>query len=170
MLAPWKKSYDKHRQHIKNQRDHFADKDPYSQSYGFSSTHVWIWELDHKEDWVLKNWRFWIVMLEKTLESPLDSKKIKSVNTKGNESWIFIGRTDADILATWCEELTHWKRPWCWERLKAKGKGGRRGQKKRWLDSITDSMGMNLSKLLDIVGDRGAWYATVHGVAELDMS
>ena len=75
-----------------------------------------------KEGWVLKNWRFQIVVLEKTFESPLDSKEIKSVNPKSNQSWIFIGRTDAEIsntLATWWEELTHWKRPWCWERLRA---------------------------------------------------
>ena len=88
--APWKKSYDKHRQHNKKQRHHFADKGPYSQSYGFPSSHVWIWGLDHKEDWALKNWCFQIVVLEKTLESSLDCK-IRHVNPKGNQPWIFIG-------------------------------------------------------------------------------
>ena len=96
MLAPWKKSYDKPRQHIKKQRHYFANKGPSSQSYGFSSSHVWIWELDHKESWLLKNWCFRIVVLEKTLESPLDRKEIKPVNPKGDQSWIFIGRTDAE--------------------------------------------------------------------------
>ena len=69
MLAPWKKSYDKPMQHIKKQRHHFADKGPYNQSFGFSSSHIWVWELDHKEGWVPKNWCFWTLMLEKTLES-----------------------------------------------------------------------------------------------------
>ena len=87
---------DKPRQCIKKQRHHFADKSPYSQSHGFSSSRVWIWELDHKEGWVLKNWCLWIVALEKTLESPLDSKEIKPVNLKGNKSWMFIGRTDVE--------------------------------------------------------------------------
>ena len=91
----WKKSYDKSRQHIKKQRYHFADRDLYSLSYGFPSSHIQMWELDHKEDWVLMNWCFWTVVLEKTLEGPLDSKKIKSVNPKGNKPWIFIERTDA---------------------------------------------------------------------------
>ena len=89
-----------------------------------------MWELDYKESWVLKNWCFWTVVLEKTLKSPLDCKDIKRVNAKGNQPWIFIGRTDdeASVLsATWCEELTHWKRPWCWERLKAGGERDDRG-------------------------------------------
>ena len=99
MLAPWKKSYDKPRQHNKQQKHHFADKGPSSQSYGFSSSHIWMWELDHKEEWMLKNWCFWIVVLEKTLKSSSDSKEIKPVNPKGNQSWIFIGRTDAEAEA-----------------------------------------------------------------------
>ena len=96
MFAPWKKSNDKPRQRIKNQRHHFANKSPYSQTYGFSSSHVWMWELDHKEDWMPKNWCFWVVVLEKIPESPLDSKENQQVNSKGNQSWIFIGRTDAE--------------------------------------------------------------------------
>ena len=87
-----------------------------SQCYDFSSSHVWMWELDHKEGWALKNWYFWTVVLEKTLESHLDCKDIKPVNPKGNQSWIFIGRTDcwswnSNTLATWCKELTDWKDP-----------------------------------------------------------
>ena len=88
-------------------------------------------ELDYKESWVPKNWCFWTVVLEKMLESPLDCKEIQPVNPKGNQSWIFIGRTDAKaeapILVTWCKEVTHLKRPWCWGRLKAGGEGDDRG-------------------------------------------
>ena len=90
-LAPWKKNYDQPRQQIKKQKYHFVNKDLSSQSYGFSSSHVWIWELNYKESWALKNWWFWTVVLEKTLESPLDFKEIKEDNHKVNQSWIFIG-------------------------------------------------------------------------------
>ena len=96
MLASWKKSYDQSRQHLKRQRHYFLNKDPSSQGYGFSSSHVWMWDLeDYKESWALKNWCFWTAVLEKILESPLDCKEIKPVHPKGNQSWIFIGRTDA---------------------------------------------------------------------------
>ena len=98
MLTPWKKSHDKPRKPIKKQRCYFADKGPHSQSYGFSSSNVRMWELDHKEGWAPKNWYFWIVVPEKTLESPLDSK-IKPVNTKGDQPWIFSGRTDTEVEA-----------------------------------------------------------------------
>ena len=101
MLAPWKKNHDNLRQCIKKQRHDFADKGPYSQSYGFSSSHVQMWELDHKEIGVPKNWCFWTMVLEKTLESPLDCKEIQSVHPKGNQSWIFIGRTDAEAPILW---------------------------------------------------------------------
>ena len=96
MLAPWKERYDGRRWYIKKQKHHFADQGPHSQSYGLSSSHVEMWELDHKEGWVPKNWYFQIVMLEK---SPLDSKKIKPVNPKGNQPWIFIGRTHVEAEA-----------------------------------------------------------------------
>ena len=98
-LQPWKESYDQPRQQIKKQRHYFANKGSYSQSYSFSSSHERMWELDHKEGWVLKNWCFWTVVLEKMLESPLDCKEIKPVNLKGNQSWIFIGRTNAEAEA-----------------------------------------------------------------------
>ena len=91
MLAPWKKSFDQSRQHIKKQKHYFANKCPSSQGYGFSSGHVWMWDLDYKESWAPKNWCFWTVVLEKTLESPLDCKEIQPVYLKGNQSWIFIG-------------------------------------------------------------------------------
>ena len=99
MLAPWKKSYDQPRQHIIKLRHYFANKGLSSQSYSFSSSHVWMWELDYKESWMLKNWCFWTVVLEKTLESPLACKEIQPVQPKGNQSWIFIGRTDAEAEA-----------------------------------------------------------------------
>ena len=95
-LASSKKSYYQSKQHIKKQRHYFANKGPPSQSYGFTTSHVWLWELEYKESWEPKNWCFWIVMLEKTLESPLDCKEIKPVHPKGHQSWIFIWRTDAE--------------------------------------------------------------------------
>ena len=98
-----------------------------------------MWELDHKESWVQKNWCFWTVVLERTLENPLDCKEIKPVNPKGNQSWIFIGRTEAEAKATlaiWYEELTHWKRSWCWERVIAGGEGDDRGWN-GWMASPT---------------------------------
>ena len=119
-----RKAMTKPRQYIKKQRYHLANKGPHSQSCGFSSSHVWIWELEHKEGWVPKNWCFWTVVLEKILESPLDSEEIKPVNHKGNKHWIFIGRTDTEPPILWppdAKSQTHWKRPWCWERLQAEG-------------------------------------------------
>ena len=98
-LLLWKESYDRPRQHVKKQRHYFANKGLSSQSYGFSSSHVQMRELDHKEGWRPKNWCFWTVILEKTLESPLDCKEIKPVNPKGNQPWIFIKRTDAEAEA-----------------------------------------------------------------------
>ena len=96
MLTPWKESYDQPREHINKQRHYFANKGPSSQGYGFSRSHVWMWELDYKEIWVLKNWCFGTVVVEKTLESPLDCKEIQPVHPKGDESWVFIGRTDVE--------------------------------------------------------------------------
>ena len=110
MLAPWKKSYDNPRQHMKKQRYYFAKKGPYCPSYGFSSSHVWMWELDYKKSWAPKNWHFWTVVLEKTLESPLDCKEIQPVHLKGNQPWIFTGRTDAEAEAPilWPPDAKTW--------------------------------------------------------------
>ena len=104
------KSYDQPRQHIKKQRHYFSNKGLSSQSYGFSSSPVWMWELDYKENWVPKNWCFWTAVLEKTLESPLDCKKIQPVHPKGNQSWIFIGRTDAEdeTPILWPPDVKNW--------------------------------------------------------------
>ena len=110
MFAPWKKSYDQPRQRIKKQRHYFANNGPSSQSYGFSSSHVRMWELDYEESWVPKNWCFSTVVLEKTLESPLDSKEIQPVHPKGNQSCIFIGRTDteAETPILWPPDVKSW--------------------------------------------------------------
>ena len=128
----------------------------------FSSSRVQMWELEHKEGWVPKNWCFWTVVLEKILERPLDCKEIQPVNLKGNQSWIFIGRPDAEAPILWppdwrADSLE--KTPMLW---KIEGKRRRGWQRMRWLDSITDSIEMNLSKLQEIVKDREAWHAAVH--------
>ena len=110
LLLLGKKSYDKPSQHIKKQRSYFTIKGPYNQSYFISSSHVWMWELGHKQSWVLKNWCFWIVVLEKTLESPLDCQEIQLVRPKGNQSWIFIGSTDAEAETPilWPPDAKNW--------------------------------------------------------------
>ena len=112
---------------LKSKRHCFADKGLCSQSCGFSSSHVWMWELDYKESWSLKNWCFWTVVLEKTLESHLDCKEIQPIHPKGNQSWIFIGRTDveAETPILWPPDAKGWLiwKDWCWERLKAGGEG-----------------------------------------------
>ena len=141
MLTPGKESYDQPRQHIQKQRHYFANKGSSSQGYGFSCGHVWMWELDCEGGWVPKNWCFWTVVLEKTLESPLACKEIQPVHPKGDQSCVFIGRTDAEAetpntLTTSCKELTHWKRPWCWEELRAGGEGDDRGWD-GWMASLT---------------------------------
>ena len=109
-LTPWKKSYDQPRQHIQKQRHYFANKGLSSQGNGFSSSHVWLWELDYKESWLPKNWCFWTVVLEKTLESPLDCKEIQPVHLKGDQSWVFIGRTDieAETPILWPPDVKSW--------------------------------------------------------------
>ena len=141
MLAPWKKSYEQPRQHIKKQKYYYTDKGPYSQGYGFSSSRVWMWELDYKESWAPKNWCFWTVVLEKTLESPLVCKEIQLVHPKENQSWMFIGRTDPKLKLQYFGVLM-WRTNSLEKNLmlgKIKG-GSRRGwQRMRWLDGITDA-------------------------------
>ena len=120
----------------------FADKSPSSQSYGFSSSHVWMWQLDHKESWVPKNWYFWTAVLENTLQSPLDCKEIKPVHPKGNRSWVFIGRTDveAETPLFWPPDVKadSFEKPLML--VKIEGRRRRGQQRMRWLEGITDSM------------------------------
>ena len=131
MLTPWKESYDRPRQHIKKQRHYLVNKGPSSQGYGFSSGHAWMWALEYKERWVLKNSCFWIMVLEKTFESlglqgdPTSLSYRRPVLGVLWKDWCW--SWNANTLATWCEEWTHWKRPWCWEMLRAGGEGDNRG-------------------------------------------
>ena len=137
------------------------------QGYGFSNSHVWMWGLDYKESWALKNWFFWTVMLEKTLDSPLDCREIQPVHPKGDQSWVFLGRTDVEAEAPilWPSDAKNWliwKNPdagkdWWWEE---------KGMTEDEMDGITNSMEMSLNRLQELVMDRESWRAVVHGVVK----
>ena len=144
-LTPWKESYDQTRQHIEKQRHYFANKGPSSQGYGFSCGHVWMWDLDYEESWAPKNWCFWTVVLEKTLESLLDCKEVQPVHSEGDHPWVFFGGNDAEAETpiVWPPQAKSWhgKRPWswCWEGLGAGREGDDRGWD-GWMASLTPWM------------------------------
>ena len=151
-IAPWKRTYNEPRQCINRQCHDFADKSLDSQSNSFIS-HVWVWELDHKECWAPKNCCFWTVFLWKTLESPLDSREIKPINPKGNELWIFIGRTNAEALIFWPPDVKSWltgKDPNAGKDWEQEEKRATENETVGWQDGITASMDTSLSKLQEI--------------------
>ena len=156
----WKESYDQPRQHVKKQRHCFVNRVLSSQGYGSAYSHIWMWELDYKESWTLKNWCFWTVVLEKTLDSPLDCREIQPVHPKGDQSWVFIGRTDveAETPILWPPDAKTWliwKNP---DAEKIEGRGRRGWQRMRWLDGITNSIDLSL------VDSRSWWWTGRPGV------
>ena len=164
MIASYLENDDKPRQCVEKQRHYCANQGPYSEGYGLPSGHIWLWELDHKEGRMRKNW-FLRVVLEKISESPLDSKEIKPVNLKGDQVWIFTGRTDTED-----EAPVFWPSDNSLEKSlmlgKIESRRRRECQRMTRLNGFTDAMNMNLGKLQEMVRARKAWRAAVHGVAK----
>ena len=173
MLAPWKKNYDQPRQHVKKQRHYFANTGPSSQSYDFSSSHVWMWELDYEESWAPKNSCFWTVVLEKTPESLLDCKEIQPVHPIGNQSWIFIGRTDAEVETPilWLRYVKNWliwKDPDAGKDWRQEEKGTTEDEMVGWHHRL-DGHGFGWTPGVGD-GQRGLVCCTPWGHKELDMT
>jgi len=173
MLSPWKKSYEQPREHIQKQRHYFANKGPSSQSYGFSSSQVWMWELAYKESWVPKNWCFWTVVLEKAFESPLDFKEILPVNPKGNQSWPFIGRTDAEAETPkfWPPDAKNWlivKDPDAGKAWRQEEKGTTEDEMVGWYHQLN---GHEFEQVWGVGGGQGSLAcSSPWGCKELDMT